>query len=808
PLTESTVTIANDDQSQITIGDVQSFEGIGVTTELEFTVTLVTAVDIPVTVDFATQSQSATANDDFNSAAGTLTFLGVAGEPQTVTVQVNPDNVNESPETFRVELSNLQSSSRAVSLADSFATGTIEDFPQLSLAGDVVVSETDAGSTIATVTLVLNQPRPEDITVTVQSSNGSATTGSDFTAVSQTLTIPAGSTFADLDVVILGDETVELDEQFTVTFSDPQTTGTVPQLIVEPLTATITISNDDVAVISLLSLDPIAEGAVGESQQVSLVVSVDRAVDTAFTVDFQSIADTATADVDFNAASGTLSFSGTAGEQQTITVTLVGDALVELDEIFHIALSNITTSNRSVQFAVDEFNQPITDAVATINNDDQATLSINDVSASEGRGVVTTFTFTVTLDAAVDSPVTVDFATRADTATADADYVTTTGTLNFAGTISEQQTLTVTVNPDALTEAPETFFVDLVNVQATGRPVTLADDMGTGTIADANGFIVTAASYGGGPVVRILNKETRELAHEFLAYDINFIGGVRLATADVNGDGVRDIITAAGPTGGPHIRVFDGGTAATLYSFFAYDIAFRGGVWVASGDVDGDGRSDIITGADSSGGPHVKVFSGATGAVLREFMAYDIGFTGGVRVASGDVNGNGFDDIITAAGPTGGPHVKVFDGQTGTVIQSYFAYGKDFRGGVSVTTADFNGDGLAEIVTAPGGDMRSEVRVFTALNETPSFSFLAYESSFTGGVTLSVADVNGDGVNDILTGTTYGHSRIRAFSGTDQGVVFDRCAFPIDHFGGGTIVGGDVTTIPGELLATGLASDL
>src|SRR5205814_1813081 len=98
---------------------------------------------------------------------------------------------------------------------------------------------------------------------------------------------------------------------------------------------------------------------------------------------------------------------------------------------------------------------------------------------------------------------------------------------------------------------------------------------------------------------------------DFFAYDPNFHGGVQVATGDVNGDGVDDVITGAGPGGGPHVKVFDGATGAVLRSFFAYDDAFRGGVFVAAGDVNKDGFADVVTGAGAGGGPHVRVFSGA-----------------------------------------------------------------------------------------------------------------------------------------------------------------------------------------------------
>src|SRR5207302_980821 len=144
----------------------------------------------------------------------------------------------------------------------------------------------------------------------------------------------------------------------------------------------------------------------------------------------------------------------------------------------------------------------------------------------------------------------------------------------------------------------------------------------------------------------------------FFPYDMGFTGGVRVAVGDVNGDGTPDIVCAAGPGGGPDVKVYSGKDLSLLFSFFAYDMRFTGGVYVASGDVNGDGKADIICGAGSGGGPNITVFSGADFSRLLSFFPYDPAFTGGVRVA-GMARNDEFD-VLSVAGPGGGPDVRIF----------------------------------------------------------------------------------------------------------------------------------------------------
>ena len=227
-----------------------------------------------------------------------------------------------------------------------------------------------------------------------------------------------------------------------------------------------------------------------------------------------------------------------------------------------------------------------------------------------------------------------------------------------------------------------------------------------------NKFTLTGTDAGGGPLVTVTFSDGTYTT--FFAYASTFTGGVRVAAADVNGDGILDIVTGAGPGGGPQVNVFSfnsTGEVVLRQSFFAFDDpSFTGGVYVAAGDTNNDHFDDVVIGAGAGGGPRVQVYAGsATGVVtsapLNDFFAYASSFTGGVVVAAGDRTGDSFgnQEVITGPASNGGFNVKSFDvngkGNNPTLVDNFFAFNDTTSiGGLSLASSPFSGGAVQDIL--------------------------------------------------------------------------------------------------------------
>jgi glucose/arabinose dehydrogenase len=295
---------------------------------------------------------------------------------------------------------------------------------------------------------------------------------------------------------------------------------------------------------------------------------------------------------------------------------------------------------------------------------------------------------------------------------------------------------------DSVTGTVSTFADGLdqpvdVQVDANGRLLYL--NRGTGEVMAidyqfANGPITAFGTGPGTParvVVRNANGSTRFTLSPFGG----FAGGVTVAVGELTGDGNEDVVVGAGPGGGPHVKVYDGVTGAEVRSFYAFSPLFSGGVSLAVGNLNADLLNEVVIGAGSGGGPHVKIFSNL-GSELVSFFAYDAAFRGGVNVAVADRFGSGWGEIVTGT-QSGSSHVKVFRSTDFAVTQSFFAFDLGFTGGVFVTTGDINRDGTDDIIAGAGAGGAPHVRAYLPNNV---YSFFAYDVGFRGGVRVGYAN--------------------------------------------------------------------
>ncbi len=257
---------------------------------------------------------------------------------------------------------------------------------------------------------------------------------------------------------------------------------------------------------------------------------------------------------------------------------------------------------------------------------------------------------------------------------------------------------------------------------------------------DANGEdeVISAAAAGQEPFVSIYGPDGT-LRGRFLVFDRRFKGGFSLAVADINDDGFEEIIVGAGPGGGPHVRIFDH-KGSLRGQFFAFENSFRGGVNVASGNIDGQGAAEIIAARGPGGTPEIKIFD-RRGFLQGQFFVFENKFRGGVNVAVANIDGRNNrnqDEIIVAPGPGREPLIKVFSNKA-VLKSSFLAFGRNWQGGVNIAAGDIDNDGRADIVTGASAGATPHVRIFSGQGELKE-SFYAFPDGFTGGVNLGVID--------------------------------------------------------------------
>ncbi|MBI5761670.1 MAG: hypothetical protein HZA46_24435, partial [Planctomycetales bacterium] len=465
--TQGIATIVNDDTAPtITINDVSVTEGNAGTANATFTVSLSGPSSQQITVQYATADGTAKSSSpiDFYAIPATVLTFAAGQLSRTITVQVQGDVLSELNERFFVNLSNPT----IAMIADIQGIGTIIDddavLPTLTI-GDITVAEGNVGTTNATFTVTLSATSTQAVTVRYSTQNGTAVAPSDYTtATNQTLTIAAGQTTGTFTIAVIGDTTNELNETLFVNLAS------AVNATISDTQAQCTITNDDAVPTISINDATVTEGNAG-TRNATFTVTLSAASAVPISVQYATIDGTAVAPQDYTPVTATtLTFS--AGLlSRTVTVQVNGDTLFEQDETFRVNLTNAV-------------NATIADSQGqgTILNDDSSTpsLTINDVTVTEGNIGTTNAVFTVTLSSPQTSTVTVQYSTADGTAKSPADYTAVPlTTISFSpGTTSQQ--IAVLVQGDITDEANQTFFVNLTN--ASGA--TIADTQGIGTITD------------------------------------------------------------------------------------------------------------------------------------------------------------------------------------------------------------------------------------------------------------------------------------------------------------------------------------
>jgi len=435
--------------ASLTVDDVTAVEGAG----LLFTVELNGGAG-PVTVNVNFTDATATGGPDYDNMVKTLSFAGASGETQTFTVPTSVDTILEGDETFTV---NLNASNPQVDDSDT-GTGTINDDDAASVTVDDATA-VEGADLLFTVSLDNAVAGP--FTVTANFIDVTATGGPDYN--NAPLNLPFSGMAGEIRTFSIptGPDTIlEGDEIFRVKLN-------VSNLLVEASdTGTGTINDDDNAAVT------VADVSATEGGELVFTVTLENAVADTFDVDVNFTDVTTGGGSDYDIANQILIFAGAAGEQQRFTVLTVEDAVLEGDETFTV---NLTAANA----LVDDSDT----ATGTINENDTAAVTVEDVTMVEGAGLM----FTVTLDNAVAGAFSLDASFTDGTATGAADYGNTIQTLNFAGAAGEQQTFTVLTVEDSVLEGDEHFTVSLTAANA----IVDDSDTETGTIIDNETAAVT-----------------------------------------------------------------------------------------------------------------------------------------------------------------------------------------------------------------------------------------------------------------------------------------------------------------------------
>lgn len=253
---------------------------------------------------------------------------------------------------------------------------------------------------------------------------------------------------------------------------------------------------------------------------------------------------------------------------------------------------------------------------------------------------------------------------------------------------------------------------------------------------------IRQGSFVNGDFVRAYSSQGDQVRNGFFAEASDAPNGALVARADLDRSGSdstviakNGVVTVQSPAGKKTV-------------FYPFGKKYRGRLTLAVGNANRDADLEIVVGRDKAAPSDVRVFS-RTGKELARWVAYNPAFAGGARVGIGDLDGDGLREVVTGAGPGGGPHVRIFKTDGKVWGGSFFAFDRQERGGVSIAVGDVDGDAKDEIIVGSGEGAVPRVRIFDFRGTLEQELTFGSQPALSG-LTVTAADLTGDGKKEIL----------------------------------------------------------
>ncbi len=419
-----------------------------------------------VSVNYTTADGSASATSDYTYTTGTLSWTDGDTTAKTFNVPITNDNTIESNETVSLSLLNPTG---GATLGTSGATLTIvNDDSYGTIAFKNSNYSVNESGPSATITVSRTGGSSGAVSVNYASANGTATAGSDYTAVSSSLNWADGdSTDKSFSITITNDASIEGDETVLLSLS-----GVSGGATLGTSSATLAIVDNDFPTAGSLGLSATSYSVNENGAKVTITVNRVGGSSGAVSIGYATSNGTASSSSDYTGTSGTLSWADAETTAKTFDVTINDDSFYEGDETFTVSLSG-ATGGASVGTA--------SATVTIVENESGATgtiaLASSSYSVSETGGSVT---LSVTRSGGSDGSVSVNYASADNTALDGQDYTAVSGTLTWSNGDSASKTITVNISDDSNAEGSETFSIGLSGIVGA----TLGGDSATITIID------------------------------------------------------------------------------------------------------------------------------------------------------------------------------------------------------------------------------------------------------------------------------------------------------------------------------------